>query len=281
MTCSLQKPENACQRRVNNISLCIKGNLVSDWLQTSIYQRLAAFRGINRSHMLLAIIWQWASIERQRCLDSYLGWLIFRLVVDIQLPDIGSPWRLKQQLHVPWHIMRMSISGVSMIFSFASWVIYLPICCWPPLISNWQPLQKWTTATCSLLHPANMGQRRADDIHHRISCNLCSDWLLTSSSQILVAFEGIINSEMVAATSWQWTSTEHQWSFNSFICCIFGNEDIARMFALIKELSNALIENNIICQRWNTDSKFIDIASCKVSKNISLVVEKTILIRYY
>jgi hypothetical protein len=44
---------------------------------------------------------------------------------------------------------------------------------------------------------------------------------------------------------------------------------------------NAIIGKNTIHQRLNTDSKLIYIASCKAYKNILLVVEKTILIRYY
>jgi len=42
-----------------------------------------------------------------------------------------------------------------------------------------------------------------------------------------------------------------------------------------------VLGKNTIYQRLNTDSKLIDIASCKACKNILLVVENTILIRYY
>jgi len=48
------------------------------------------------------------------------------------------------------------------------------------------------------------------------------------------------------------------------------------MFLL--ELLTALIGNNTIHERQNTDSKLIDIASCKVCKNVLLVVEYAILI---
>jgi len=42
-----------------------------------------------------------------------------------------------------------------------------------------------------------------------------------------------------------------------------------------------LICKDVLYQRYNTDFKIIDIASCKACKNISLVVENAILIRYY
>jgi len=49
----------------------------------------------------------------------------------------------------------MSVNGVSMMFGFASLVIYVPIGCRYSFINNWQPLLAKTTATCSLLHPEN------------------------------------------------------------------------------------------------------------------------------
>jgi len=44
-TCSLPHSENVRQRSVNDFQLRILGNLCSDWLQTSIYEILAAFTG--------------------------------------------------------------------------------------------------------------------------------------------------------------------------------------------------------------------------------------------
>jgi len=64
-TCSLPHPENERQRSVNNSLLWILGNLVSDWLQTSIYQIFAAFTDKNNSDMLPAASWKWLSTERQ------------------------------------------------------------------------------------------------------------------------------------------------------------------------------------------------------------------------
>jgi len=74
---------------------------------------------------------------------------------------------------------------------------------------------------------------------------------------------------------------EHQQSANSFSCCIFGNQGIALIFVFRKDSLTALIGKNELYQRLNTNSKLIDIASCKACKNISLVVENAILIRYY
>jgi len=53
----------------------------------------------------------------------------------------------------------MSVKGASMIFSFASWLIYVPIGCIHPFIKYWQPLLAKTTAQCSLPHPENEHQQ--------------------------------------------------------------------------------------------------------------------------
>jgi len=74
---------------------------------------------------------------------------------------------------------------------------------------------------------------------------------------------------------------ELQRSVNSYSCCIFGNQDIALISAFIMELLTAVIHKNSMYQSDNIDSKLIDIASCKACKNLSLVVENAILIRYY
>jgi len=74
---------------------------------------------------------------------------------------------------------------------------------------------------------------------------------------------------------------EHQWSINSFGGCIFGNQDIALILAFITELLTTLIAKNTIYQRYNPDSKLLDIGCCKVCKNRLLVVENVILIRHY
>ena len=47
------------------------------------------------------------------------------------------------------------------------------------------------------------------------------------------------------------------------------------------ELLTALIGKHTLYQSYNTVSKSIDLASCQACKNILLVVENAILIRYY
>jgi len=74
---------------------------------------------------------------------------------------------------------------------------------------------------------------------------------------------------------------ERQRSVNSFSCRIFGNQGIALIFGFLTELLTTLMGKNTIYQRLNTDSKLIDIASCKACTNLFLVVENAILIRYY
>jgi len=61
---------------------------------------------------------------------------------------------------------------------------------------------------------------------------------------------------------------ERQQSINSFCSCIFVNQGIVWIREHITELLPALIGKNTIYQRKNTDSKLIDIASHKTSKNI-------------
>ena len=86
---------------------------------------------------------------------------------------------------------------------------------------------------------------------------------------------------MLPATSWEWASTERQQSVNSFSCCIFGNQGIALISGFITELLTARIDKNTMYRTSNTDSKLIDIESCNACKNVSLVIENAILIRYY
>jgi len=154
---------------------------------------------------------------------------MFRLVVDIHLSDIGCPYWERLQQHAPCCILRMSINGVSSIFSFASWVIYVLIGWRHPFIKYCLPLLARTTATCSLPHPGNERQRRV----------------------------------------------------NSFSSCIFVHQGIAQIIAYITDLPTTLTGKSTIYQRYNSDSKSIDIASCKACTNILLIVEYTISIRYY
>jgi len=84
---------------------------------------------------------------------------MFRLVVDIHLSDIGCIYSEKPQQNAGCRILSMSVNGASTIFSFASWVINVPIGCRHPSIKYWQPSLAKTTATCSLPHPENKHQR--------------------------------------------------------------------------------------------------------------------------
>jgi len=74
---------------------------------------------------------------------------------------------------------------------------------------------------------------------------------------------------------------QRQWSVNSFRSCRFRNHGIAWICTRITVLLTALKDKNIIYQRWNTDTKLIDIANCTTCKSALLVAENTILIRYY
>jgi hypothetical protein len=72
------------------------------------------------------------------------------LIADIYFSDIGSLYWEKLQRHASCRILRMSVKGVSTIFSFESWLIYVPIGCRHPFIKYWQPLLAKTTVKCSL-----------------------------------------------------------------------------------------------------------------------------------
>jgi len=95
----------------------------------------------------------------------------------------------------------MRVSGASMIISFASRVVYVPIGCRHPFIKYWQPLLAKSTATCSLLHPENMRQQSISNFQLPILSNLSSDWLQTSVHQILAAFTGKNTSDMLPVAS--------------------------------------------------------------------------------
>jgi len=152
--------------------------------------------------------------ERQRCFNNFylhiLGKFMIRLVADIHLPDIGSLYWEKLQRHASGLSLRISVDGASTIVGFASWVIYVPIGWWHPFIRYWHPLVGTTTATCSLLHHENERQWSVNDFKLHILGNLFSNWLLTSMYEILTAFTGKNNSDMVSAASWKWESTERQ-----------------------------------------------------------------------
>jgi hypothetical protein len=130
-------------------------NLCSDWLQTSIFQILAASTWKNYSNMPPAGSWDWMSLECQQCFALHLGNFMFWLVADIHLSDIGSLYWEQIQWHAPCSIGRMSINQAVMNISFAFWVICFLISCRYSFIRYLQPLLAKTTATCSLPYPEN------------------------------------------------------------------------------------------------------------------------------
>jgi len=126
---------------------------------------------------------------------------MYQLVVHIHLSDIDRLYWEKLQRHTLCRILRMSVNGASRIFSFASWVIYVPIGCRPPYIGYCLPLLGKTTATCSLPHYGNERQETINNLELRILHNIFSDWLQTSIYQIFAAFTGKNNSEMLPGAS--------------------------------------------------------------------------------
>jgi len=105
-----------------------------------------------------------ATMGHQRFLACHLGYFMFRLVEDIHLLYIGSLYWEKLQRHAPCRFLRMSVNGASTIFSFSSWVIYIPLGCRHPFVRYWQPLIGKPTVTCSLPHPENQHQRSVNKV---------------------------------------------------------------------------------------------------------------------
>jgi len=87
------------------------------------------------------------------------------------------------------------------MFSLASGVSYFPIGSRHPFMRYWQPLLAKTTATCSLRHPENERQQSINDFQLCILSKLSSDWCQTSSYEILAAFTGKDNSDMLPVAS--------------------------------------------------------------------------------
>jgi len=90
-----------------------------------------------------------------------------------------------------------------------------------------------------------------------------------------------LQAKTTATCCLQHPENERHRSVNSFRTCIFRNWGIARIFVCITVLLTALPGKTTIYRRWNTDTKFIDIANCSPSKSTLLVAENAILIRYY
>jgi len=149
-------------------------------------------------------------------------WLLMRLFcVQTHCNSLvpGQPWTRNRTRHqdlllplntVTTPLWQWASMGASMIFSFASWMIYVPTGCRHPFIRYWLPSMEKTTATYSLPHPENERQRSITDFELRILRNSCSNLLQTSIHYILAAFTGKDNCGMLAAASWKWASTEGQ-----------------------------------------------------------------------
>jgi hypothetical protein len=73
------------------------------------------------------------------------------------------------------------------------------------------------------------------------------------------------------------SKNEHRQSVNSVSGCIFGDQGIERIFEFIADWFNVLKGKYTRYQRYNTDCKLIDIASCTACRNTLLVAENTIL----
>jgi len=148
---------------------------------------LADFIGKRDSNTVTAPFLAWASTERQRFLALHLGYVMFRLVADIELSNIGILYWQKQQRHAPCGILKMSVNGASTIFSFASWVSYVPIGCRHPFMRYWQLLLAKTTATCSLRHPEYERQRSINSYRTCIFRNQGIAWIFACITVLLTA----------------------------------------------------------------------------------------------
>jgi len=118
------------------------------------------------------------------------------------------------------------------------------------------------------------------------ACTICSfeSWLIyfpTGCSHPFIKYWQPLRAKTTATCSLPHPENERQRSVNSCSYCIFGNQGITPISAFVTELLSAVIDQKTMYQRYNTDIKLSDIASCKACKNISLVVDNAILIRCY
>jgi len=77
-----------------------------------------------------------------------------------------------------------------MIFSFTSWLIYVPIGWIHPFIKYWQPLLAQTTAQCCLPHPENERQRSVNCFSCYIFGNQVIALIFMFITEILTAIIG-------------------------------------------------------------------------------------------
>jgi hypothetical protein len=84
----------------------------------------------------------------------------------------------------------MSINGASAIFSFTSWLIYVPNGSSHPLIRYWKHLLAKTTATYSLPHPENERQWSVNSFSCCKFGNQGIAWIFAFISELLTALLG-------------------------------------------------------------------------------------------
>ena len=103
---------------------------------------------------------------------------------------IGSFYWQKRYQHGHRTILSMSVNGASTIFSFASWVSYVPTGCSHPFMRYWQPLRAKATAKCSLQHPENERQRSVNSFRTCILRNQGIARIFACITVLLTAFLG-------------------------------------------------------------------------------------------
>jgi len=182
--------QHAREWSVNNVWFCKYGKSVvigSLWCITAMLPAFIVQRGSNT---VTTPLWEWSLMEWQWFLVSHLGKFMFQLVPNIHLSDIGSCYRHKQPRHPSCHILQISLNGASMIFSFASWVIYVPSGYRHPFIQYWNPLLAKTTAECSLPHPENKRQWDVNSLCCSIFGNKRIAWIVAFISELFTALIG-------------------------------------------------------------------------------------------
>jgi len=112
------------------------------------------------------------------------------LVAFMRNEHIGSFYRQQRQQHIHRPILRMTVSGVSRMLHFASWVMYVPIGCTPPFTGYWQSLGAKTTATGWLQHPDYEHQWNVNTVRYYISGNQGITQIFMHITTLLTALIG-------------------------------------------------------------------------------------------
>jgi len=170
---------------------------------------------------------------------------MFWLVGDVHLSYIGRIYWVKLKRDAPYHILRMSVNRASTIFSFAWWVIDVPLVADIDLLHigslYWDILQRY--APCRIL-------RISVNVVSRIFC--FTSWVIYVPIGCIHSFINYWQPSLAKTTvtcSLLHPPNEHQWRVNSVSCRIFGNQGVPWISALISELLNALIGKNTIYER--------------------------------